>query len=66
VSGLKRLRGRVWAFFAKRALDDELEAEFETHLQLAHQPKLDARRLLTSAVFSRQGKSRGRRGELCR
>jgi predicted permease len=35
VSGLKRLRGRVWAFFAKRALDAELEAEFEAHLQLA-------------------------------
>lgn len=35
MSGLKRLRGRVWAFFAKRALDAELEAEFETHLQLA-------------------------------
>src|SRR3974390_2457134 len=25
----------MWAFFAKRALDDELEAEFEAHLQLA-------------------------------
>jgi predicted permease len=35
MSGLKRLRGRVWAFFAKRALDAELESEFEAHLQLA-------------------------------
>jgi predicted permease len=35
MSGLKRLRGRVWAFFAKRVLDAELEAEFEAHLQLA-------------------------------
>jgi predicted permease len=35
MSGLKRLRGRVWAFFAKRALDAELNAEFEAHLQLA-------------------------------
>jgi predicted permease len=35
VSGLKRLRGRAWAFFAKRALDAELEAELEAHLQFA-------------------------------
>lgn len=35
MSGLKRLRGRVWAFFAKRALDAELEEELESHLQLA-------------------------------
>lgn len=35
MSGLKRLRGRVRAFFAKRALDAELDAEFEAHLQLA-------------------------------
>ncbi len=35
MSGLKRLRGRVWAFFAKRALDAELEGEFEAHLQLS-------------------------------
>lgn len=33
--GLSRLRARVWAFFAKRALDAELEAEIESHLQLA-------------------------------
>jgi predicted permease len=32
---LKRLRRRVWAFFAKKALDAELEAELEAHLQLA-------------------------------
>jgi len=32
---LRRLRRRTWAFFAKRALDAELEAEFEAHLQLA-------------------------------
>ena len=35
MSGLRRLRGRVWAFFAKRALDAELEEELESHLQLA-------------------------------
>ena len=35
MSRLKRLRGRVWAFFAKPVLDAELEAEFEAHLQLA-------------------------------
>ena len=35
MSGLKRLRRRVWAFFAKKALDAELEAELETNLQLA-------------------------------
>ena len=35
MSGLKRLRCRMWAFFAKRALDAELEAELEAHLQLA-------------------------------
>jgi putative ABC transport system permease protein len=35
MSGMKRLRRRVWAFFAKRALDAELEAELEAHLQLA-------------------------------
>ena len=32
---VSRLRARVWAFFAKRALDAELEAEIESHLQLA-------------------------------
>ena len=32
---VKRLRRRVWAFFAKRALDAELEAELEAHLELA-------------------------------
>ncbi len=31
----RRLRQRVWAFFAKRALDAELEAELEANLQLA-------------------------------
>lgn len=35
MSALKRLRARVWAFFAKRALDAALEAELEAHLQLA-------------------------------
>jgi predicted permease len=35
MSRLKRLRRRVWAFFAKKALDAELEAELETHMQLA-------------------------------
>ncbi|MFZ0393815.1 MAG: ABC transporter permease [Terracidiphilus sp.] len=35
MSGMKRLRRRVWAFFAKKALDAELEAELETNLQLA-------------------------------
>jgi predicted permease len=35
MSGLKRLRRRVWAFFAKKALDAELEAELEAHMQLA-------------------------------
>jgi predicted permease len=35
MSALKRLRRRVWAFFAKKALDAELEAELETHMQLA-------------------------------
>ncbi|HEY3707646.1 MAG TPA: ABC transporter permease [Terracidiphilus sp.] len=35
MSGLKRVRRRVWAFFAKKALDAELEAELEAHLQLA-------------------------------
>ncbi len=35
MNALKRLRSRVWAFFAKRALDAELEAEVEAHLQLA-------------------------------
>lgn len=35
MSALRRLRRRVWAFFAKRALDAELEAEVEAHLQLA-------------------------------
>jgi predicted permease len=35
MSGMKRLRRRLWAFFAKRALDAELEAELEAHLQLA-------------------------------
>jgi predicted permease len=32
---MRRMRQRVWAFFAKRALDAELEAELEAHLQLA-------------------------------
>ena len=32
---LRRLRQRVWAFCAKRVLDSELEAELESHLQLA-------------------------------
>ena len=32
---LRRLRQRVWAFCAKRVLDTELEAELESHLQLA-------------------------------
>jgi hypothetical protein len=36
MSAIKRLRRRVWAFFAKRALDAELEAELETHMQLAN------------------------------
>src|SRR5215472_14236730 len=35
MSGLRRFRRRVWAFFAKKALDAELETELETHLQLA-------------------------------
>ena len=35
MSGLKQLRRRAWAFFAKKALDAELEAELEAHLQLA-------------------------------
>jgi Acidobacterial duplicated orphan permease len=35
MSRLKRLRRRVWSFFARQALDSELEAEFEAHLQLA-------------------------------
>jgi predicted permease len=35
MSGLRRLRRRIWAFFAKRALDAELEAELEAHLELA-------------------------------
>ncbi|HTX75395.1 MAG TPA: ABC transporter permease, partial [Terracidiphilus sp.] len=35
MNGLKRLRRRVWAFFAKKALDAELEAELEADLQLA-------------------------------
>jgi predicted permease len=35
MSGLRRLRRRVWAFFAKQALDAELEAELDAHLQLA-------------------------------
>jgi len=35
VSGVRRLRRRVWAFFAKRSLDAELEAELEANLQLA-------------------------------
>jgi predicted permease len=35
MSGMKRLRRRVWAFFAKKALDAELEAELEAHFQLA-------------------------------
>lgn len=34
-SSFKRLRRRIWAFFAKRALDAELEAELEAHLELA-------------------------------
>lgn len=35
MSGLKRLRRRVWAFFAKKALDAELEVELEAHLDFA-------------------------------
>lgn len=35
MSALRRLRCRVWAFFAKKALDAELEVELEAHLQLA-------------------------------
>ena len=35
MSAIKRLRRRIWAFFAKKALDAELEAELETHMQLA-------------------------------
>jgi predicted permease len=31
----KRLRRRIWAFFAKRALDAELEAELAAHLEMA-------------------------------
>jgi predicted permease len=52
VSGLKRLRRRVWAFFAKKALDAELEAELKAHMQLAidelmehGMPLAEARRL---------------------
>ncbi|HTH42282.1 MAG TPA: ABC transporter permease [Terracidiphilus sp.] len=41
MNGAKRLRGRVWAFFAKRALDVELEAEFEAHLQIAIDDNVD-------------------------
>lgn len=33
--GLKRLQRRLWAFFAKPALDAELEAELQAHLQFA-------------------------------
>jgi predicted permease len=32
---LRRLRQRLWAFCARRVLDTELEAELESHLQLA-------------------------------
>ncbi|HEV2134002.1 MAG TPA: ABC transporter permease [Terracidiphilus sp.] len=32
---LRRIRRRLWAFCARRALDTELEAELESHLQLA-------------------------------
>ena len=35
MSALLRMRRRVWAFFAKRALDAELEAELDAHLTLA-------------------------------
>ncbi|HWG21073.1 MAG TPA: ABC transporter permease [Terracidiphilus sp.] len=35
MSGTKRLRRRLWAFLAKRALDAELEAEIAADLQLA-------------------------------
>src|SRR4051794_24397303 len=35
MSALRQMRRRVWAFFAKRALDAELEAELDAHLALA-------------------------------
>lgn len=35
MSELKRIRRRVWAFFARKALDAELEVELVTHLELA-------------------------------
>src|SRR5512146_702512 len=41
MNGPRRLRRRMWAFFAKRTLDAELEAEFEAHLQLAIDDYLD-------------------------
>jgi predicted permease len=57
MSGLKRLRRRVWAFFAKKALDAELEAELEAHMQLAidelmeHGMPLDEARRLALIQF---------------
>jgi predicted permease len=41
MSGIRRLRRRVWAFFAKRALDAELEAELEAHLEMAIEENLE-------------------------
>lgn len=35
MSGLIRVHRRVWAFFTKKALDAELAAEIDAHLQLA-------------------------------
>jgi len=39
----KRLRRRIWAFFAKRALDAELEAELAAHLEMAIDDNLPRR-----------------------
>src|SRR6185437_5591809 len=35
MSGFRRLRRRVWAFFASKAMDAELQAELEANLHLA-------------------------------
>ena len=76
MSGPKRFRRRVWAFFAKKALDAELEAELEAICRtrgrtntLSTALRLRRRggwRWCGLAECSRRGKNKGRRGDLCR
>ena len=41
MSGVRRLLGRMGAFFDKRSLDAELEAELAAHLEMAIEENLE-------------------------